>query len=296
MGGVGGYFSPTRTHLVPRGLDVPKKGTAIQGITMKKLPKKRAKTPKDSEGPGEKHWPDPLAKKRWPWMARVWEAEDLLEAIGEPFVRVVQTGPTSKATYCAWRRADISRYGKLPSADGQLARFKKLCNLLRTAPFRKLPPDVHNWIHDVKEQSLIVAKVAADIEGCIHYLEKQIAVRQSLITCLTNLGRPELSPDLDIAVRTDCANHIRLLGDALKQARKAEAHLAPCKERFLDKRSSSRKQEEQWLREMVEKFGQVTRNRSAQLAHELLTCIDEYRITKADTLREGSYDIPPRKV
>ena len=228
-------------------------------------------------------------------MARVWEAQDLLAAIGEPLVRVVQTGPTSKAIYCAWRRADTSRYGKLPSADGQLVRFEKLCELLQSAPFRKLPPDAHSWINDVKEQSPIVAMVAADIEGCIHYLEQQIADRQSLIGCLTNLGRPEFSPDLDIAVRTECANHFRLLSNALKQARKAEAHLAPCKERFLDKRSSSRKKEEQWLREMIENFGQVTRNQSAQLAHELLTCIDEYCITKADTLREGSYDVTPPK-
>lgn len=235
-------------------------------------------------------WNDALAKKRWPWKARIEEVIAILEGIGEPFVKVIQTGKQSWSTLVAWRRADLSRYTELSPVQTGLELFNRHCRLLSSATMRKLSNETKDWIHDVREQSQVVAKLAADVDGCIQYLEQQIRARQALLDNLGKVKVPVLPSDLQLAVKEDCEKALVLLNGALRRAKKAEAHLAPCRERFLNKRSRLRRKEELKLVNLLIQHGNVRRRRAAELAAELLATLDTHFITRASSLRVESYD------
>ena len=170
------------------------------------------------------------------------------------------------------------------------ARFEEHCQLRASAAFRKLPSEVNDWIMDFRDKSIVVAKLSAEVDGCLRYLQEQIETRQALLGNLDHVKVPLLDSGLHKVIRQDCKRALAQLGSALRKMKKAENLLKPCKERFLNKRSPRRSKDQIRLVNLLIQHSGVTRNYAAKLTAELLKTLDDHFSPKRTSLRVSSYD------
>lgn len=237
-------------------------------------------------------WSDPKYRERWPWSAIIWYVDDVLVSIGEPFVKVVHTGPQSWSIGTVWRRHAQPRYQtSAPSNETLIARGAKRGDLLSQPAFRKLPPGIGDWVLDVQEKAVTVARLVADVEGCIHYLQNQTKARHDLIDALARTVVPAPSKEMKKAITQDSQRALAQIRRALRKAQAAKKMLEPCTNYFLNKKSPTLRKDRDRLLTLLVRHGEVTRNRASGLVAELLPTINPNFTARRGSIRVSAY--PP---